>query len=700
MTQIRENLTTFFSVFAGLFVVYIVLDWGMDITGRRHSRDQAKSQQVGEINGEVISFKDYSDLVRQAADNQKASTGTEPDENQMRNLRDQVWGQIVDNRLYDEQVKKMGISVPDKEIYDWLMGDNPPDFLTRQFTDSTGNFNRMVYEQTIKNPQNKAKMVSLEAALKRQREREKLQSILLASVQVPEADVLQRFTDQSVTMEGDYVLFNADMLVKDDEVKAGDDDLRKYYNDHAEEYKVEATRKLKYVLFNTVPSRSDTESVTSLVDDIVKRSSAGADFVDLAKTYSESPVTDSVFVKHGTMQPDKEIAVFSAKAGDILPSTKEFDGYHLTKVLEFRNGADDFLHASHILIRIDNNDSVKALKEAKNIVAELKRGKDFATLARENSTDKSSGMKGGDLGWFGKGRMVKEFETAAFKAKIGEIVGPVKSAFGYHIIKVVARDNREVRIADIRLPVHVGSQTKDDIEQKALDFATLTKGSDFAREAAQSKYNVSETQPFLKNAAIPGIGLNNTLNKFAFGDKVGTVSDVITLTNGFGVFMVSEAKDAGIRPFDELKANLETQVKHERKMEKARQIAADIRKGLSDADALTAVTQKRTDLQIAHVTPFAVIGGVPGVGQDPGLMGALSALKQGVLSQPIDGMRGVYIFKLSSKSKFDSTAYNNQKDGLRTQLLTERRNRFLSDWADQLKKSADIVDNRDMFYRQ
>src|SRR5207244_2439227 len=132
-------------------------------------------------------------------------------------------------------------------------------------------------------------------------------------------------------------------------------------------------------------------------------------------------------------------------AGDILDVSKEFDGFHLIKVLEFRPGKDDFLRASHILVKIENNDSAKALKQAKDLLAAARRGEDFAELARKNSQDPGSGANGGDLGWFGKGRMVKQFDEAAFKAKPGQIVGPVRSQFGYHIIKVVARDNREVR---------------------------------------------------------------------------------------------------------------------------------------------------------------------------------------------------------------------------------------------------------------
>ena len=89
--------------------------------------------------------------------------------------------------------------------------------------------------------------------------------------------------------------------------------------------------------------------------------------------------------------------------------------------------------ARHILVADES--------KAKTVLARLKSGSDFGELAQEFSTDTGSGAKGGDLGWFGKGAMVAEFENAAFSMKIGEISEPIKSQFGYHIIQVLGHDN-------------------------------------------------------------------------------------------------------------------------------------------------------------------------------------------------------------------------------------------------------------------
>jgi parvulin-like peptidyl-prolyl isomerase len=698
MTSIRERLTTFFSVFAGLFVVYIVLDWGMDITGRRHNQQTQAGLEVGKIDGDPVSYKDFSEIVRQMSDNQKTQTGTEPDENQMRNIRDQVWNQLVEQRLFDEEAKRFNISVTDQELIDWVRGDNPPDFLRSQFVDSTGTFDRQRYESALLDPRNKKQLLTVEDFLRRQRLREKLQSTVLASVRVTDDEILQRFIDQNIKCEADYILFDPAVLVKDDEVKLSDDDLRRYYNDHTAEYKVDATRKLKYILWGEQPSHADSEGVLTEMQDIVKRTKAGADFVDLAKTYSETPISDA-YLKRGDLAEPRATTVFTAKTGDLLGPTLEGDGYHLIKVLDFRTGKDEYINARHILVNIENNDSVAALKTARDLAARAKRGEDFAGLAKKYSKDAGSGARGGDLGWFGKGRMVKQFDEAAFKARTGQIVGPVRSQFGYHIIQVIARESREVKIADIRMPIAVSSRTKSDIQQHAQEFSYFAQQGDFVKEAEKDKYAVSETPAFVKNGIIPGIGMNSTVNKFAFNGKAGAISEPLSVQTGTAVFMISEAKEAGIRPFDELKASIETQLRREKKMEKLKAMAAELRQSVSPGDSLQKIAQKRPGLAVQHLPSFAIGSFIPGLGRDLGFVGGISELKAGEISKPIEGQRGVFLAKLLSRTPFDSTLYKSQKDALRGQLLSDKRNRFLTDWSDQLKKTADIVDNRDQFYK-
>jgi peptidyl-prolyl cis-trans isomerase D len=528
-----------------------------------------------------------------------------------------------------------------------------------------------------------------------------MQSIILAGVQVGEQDVLQRYLDQSIKYTADYMFFDPNAMVKDDDVKPTEEDLRRYYNDHSDEFKLEASRKFKYVLFPEGPSHLDSTGVAAAIQDVLARVKQGADFLTLAKQESETPVVDTVFFKHGELPAEKEALLFGAKAGDLLGPMTETDGYHLFKVLAFRNGTAEAIHASHILIDVANNDSSAALKLARQVAAEAKSGKPFADLARKYSKDPSSASNSGDLGWFVRGRMVKPFDEAAFKAKPGQVTGPVRTTFGYHVILVHAKDSREVRFADLHLAVRMSGQTRSEISQRAQDFAYLAKeGSGaFDREALQSHYTVVETPPFQKGAVIPGIGLNPAANKFAFGGKLGAVSEHISVQNGFAVCMITEVKEAGIRPFDEIKSGIESRVRHDKKLEKTKEAVAQMRQTLAPGDKLDKLPVTHPSGALQHLAEFTLAGFIPGVGRDLGFIGAVSALKPGEISKPVESARGVYLITLLTKSAFDSSAYASQRDLLRVQMINEKKNRFFADWSEQLKKSAEIVDNRDNFYR-
>jgi parvulin-like peptidyl-prolyl isomerase len=249
--------------------------------------------------------------------------------------------------------------------------------------------------------------------------------------------------------------------------------------------------------------------------------------------------------------------------------------------------------------------------------------------------------------------MVKEFEEAAYKAKLNQVVGPVKSAFGYHIIKVTGRDSREVKFADIFLSVRMSSQSREAILAQAEDFAAQSKKEgNFEDIAKQLNYTVTETQPFQKGGVIPAIGNNVSVNKFAFTGKIGDISNVFSLSNAYGVFMISDAREAGVRPFDELKSAIELRVKREMKMKKVKGIAETVLSTLTPTDDLQKVATQYPNLSAQRLSQITFSGFVPGIGRDLGFIGGISALNPGDISKPIEGARGYYIIKLIGKSSW------------------------------------------------
>lgn len=174
----------------------------------------------------------------------------------------------------------------------------------------------------------------------------------------------------------------------------------------------------------------------------------GEAFEEVAKKYSEDPSVkenngDLGFFTSLQMVYPFESACYSGKAGDITMPVRTRFGYHIIKVIEKRPNPGQ-ITAAHIMIKggkeLRGEDSVNVRKKIDEIYAKLKAGEDFAELAKQFSDDKASSRKGGELPAFGTGRMVLDFEKAAFAlAKDGDYSAPVQTMYGWHIIKRLSK---------------------------------------------------------------------------------------------------------------------------------------------------------------------------------------------------------------------------------------------------------------------
>ncbi|MDP3683443.1 MAG: SurA N-terminal domain-containing protein, partial [Ignavibacteria bacterium] len=161
MLKMRSMAPWFMLTVGGLFVIFMVLS---DSSVLDIARTQA--QYVGSVDGEDISYQDYSTMVEQARKNQEQQTGQQLSEEQMDYFRDQIWDQMVTLKLIDKKIKEFGIVISDEEVREAILGANPPEQLKRQFTDSTGVFNRQAYETAMRDPRNKQIVIGLEQQIK------------------------------------------------------------------------------------------------------------------------------------------------------------------------------------------------------------------------------------------------------------------------------------------------------------------------------------------------------------------------------------------------------------------------------------------------------------------------------------------------------------------------------------------------------
>ena len=333
------------------------------------------------------------------------------------------------------------------------------------------------------------------------------------------------------------------------------------------------------------------------------------------------------------------------------------------------------------------------------IYNQLKKGADFAKLAKENSADPGSAGKGGDLGWFAKGRMVKQFEKAVFSGRINRVQKPVRTNFGYHIIKVTGKSKRLYVIEKIFSEIKASARTRDELKNKASDFAYLADKNDFEKEAKLFKYNIQETSPFAKSTfGIPGLGANKRLMEFAFDNSLNSISDVYSLTNGFVVVKISEIQSSNIQPFDQVKATVKQLLTTKHKVEIAKQKALKVKSQINgDLSKVVNFDKNAFTSTIKDVSPA---GNIPNIGQDYAFIDAALNAELNKITDPVNGRKGIYLIDVLKRTPFDSSAFAIQKNTIRDNLLNQKKRSFINDWIAQMKKNADIVDNRYLFYGQ
>ncbi|MGD8305807.1 MAG: peptidylprolyl isomerase [Ignavibacteria bacterium] len=691
MAKMRSLAPAFILSVGVLFVLFMVISDSnvMEAFGGR-------TNNVGSVNGDDITYKQFQAAVDQQLQIRKQQGQEIPDE-AIDQFRDQVWDFVISQVLIESQLEEFGLSVSDEEIREIILGENPPEFLKQSFIDSTGNFNRAMYENALFDPQNEQALINAETSVRQFRLNEKLQSMITASINVTEDEVLRKYKDQNIYVnDAQYALVPV-TIFPDSVIELTDDLLRSYYEEHVDNYKEEAQRRLNFVLFDNQPSKKDSDLVFSDLE-YVKSNFAGEDTTDFeyyVGIYSTQPYSiDTLAVN--SFNPEAVDLFNSASVGDIIGPVNSPEGAALYHFLGKIITDETMVRASHILIN-SKNDDTENLVLANGIYEELISGADFELLARENSNDPGSGSKGGDLGWFGKGVMIKEFEEAAFNGNVGEIQKPVKSSFGYHIIKVTGRSNTKFIVERIINPIKQSATTRDERYNAASDFSYLADKNGFEQEAVLVNYEVRQSGYFTeKSISIPGIGINKRLVSFGFENSLNSVSDVYKVPQGFIVAYVSEVKESRIKPFDEVKDQIRPNVLREEKFRLTKLLADGVFSKINGD--LSTANQIDPRISVKNTGRFNSEGTIPGIGKSYSFIQAAMNLDDNKISPPVKTNKGYCLIKVISKTKFDSTSYSIQSSTLRNNLLQQKKQLLVTQWLTDLKDKAEIIDNRYLFY--
>jgi len=497
------------------------------------------------------------------------------------------------------------------------------------------------YEQLLASQYPPLTKGDFEQSLRRSMMVEKLRSAVTDWVSVSESDLEREYRNRNEKVKLQVVALTADKFR--DKVTVNDADIASYYDAHKTEYRKGESRKIRYLL------------------------------VDRDQLRSRITVTP-----------------------------QEIESYYNSNVQQFQ--APEQVRASHILLKTDGKDEAAVKKQAEDILKQAKApGADFAALAKKYSEDDGSKANGGDLDYFPKGRMVPEFEQAAFSMQPGQISDLVKSQFGFHIIKVVDKKAASTRTLDeVRAQIQ-GTLTTQRLDQQLADRtrdldARIKKPADMDTVGKEAGLVVSETGFFARDEPVPGIGPTPDVTNQAFQMKDGEVSRGLQSPRGPMYITVTGRREPYVPNLDEVKDRVRDDVikvhAAELSKQKAGEIAAALRSAKDFAAAAKAQGLEAKDTQlITRGSP------IPDVGVSQEVDKAAFTLPAGGVSDPIAMPTATVIVRVAERQEVTPDAFKTAKETFRTQLLNERRAQFFESYMAKAKQGMKIQVNADVAKR-
>jgi parvulin-like peptidyl-prolyl isomerase len=386
------------------------------------------------------------------------------------------------------------------------------------------------------------------------------------------------------------------------------------------------------------------------------------------------------------------------------PPQADLQAYYETHREDFKQPGKRQIEYAVLAVTPTAEDSAEQYDVANDLIERAKAGEEFEKLAEIYSEDVGTKEKGGDLGFFKKGAMVKEFEEAAFSAKTGEIIGPVKSRFGLHIIKVEERkgkgDNMEVKAKHILLKFEPSAQTRNRSRDNADRLAYEAETAPFDEIARKLAIEVQTSDFFPKGGGfVPGLGPNPRVSNAIFRSKVGTVGDVVQNRQGnYFVYKITGTREERVEALADVRDTIIAKLVSEYRMTKAGEKAESFCAELKTGTTLEEAAQSDS-LEVKTTEAFARSGYVAGVGREGSFIGAAFGLDEpGAISEPVATTRGYYVVQLVEKTAFNADDFARQKEQVRSQLLERKKSQAFGLWYAQIREKSDIKDYRSRFY--
>ena len=657
-----------------------------------------KRFEIAEINGRSISYVDFQTRVENSVESYKNNSGNNaPDESTLVSIRNQVWNNYLNELIMEDEFESLGLMCSGDELFDMVQGTNihpqmqALDIFKNQMT---GEFDRNLVIQFLKNMENdpraKAAWLDFENSLVSDRVYTKYQNMIAKGLYVTRAMVEDNYQMTQKTFDLSYISERF-VMVSDSLVSVTDADVKAYYNAHKNEFEQEASVDLAYVAFDIVPSEQDRQVVQEWINNEVAEFSRIPNTEQYVNLNGDSGF-DAKYYLPSELEEQLQPWADTAKVGSVFGPYLVDDTWKLAKMTDMKM-LPDSVRASHILIRPDETGNIQSAQvTADSLVDLLKKGADFAALAAEFGTD-ATAQTGGDLDWFMQGQMVSEFDQAAFFGNKGDLT-TVTTEFGVHVLKITdqgAKTNK-MQVGILDRHITFGQETYQKTYAAASRFAATYNNGNKFEDGVVAENLTKRVANGLREADRVISGLENPRQMiiWAFESEKGDLSEIYEFGNRFVIAKVTEKREAGLAPLDQVYGEVESTVRNQKKGDYLVKKFNDAKGASLDQTA----QNLNMDVKTINRASFGAYS-IPGVGVEPKVSAAFARLQPGQISEPIKGANGVFILRMDQAYEPETPM---DFATTKAQLAQEYQSRSGYQAFEALQGAATVVDKRNKFY--
>lgn len=678
------------------------------------------SQQIGEVLGEKIYVQDFQKLLEEYQDAMKLTMRTDNlSEDQLNQLKDQVWQQLVSERVMKEDCKKLGLTVTEDELQN-VLNDGTNQLLTQTpfVNQQTGRFDVSILKQFIdayrkaeasNNSQQLDQMrpaynywLFVEKNLRTQLLAQKYQSLLANCVLSNKVEAKMAFNEENeeAQIQLASIAYNtikdADIKVTDEELKAKYEELKPAFRQQQE------TRDVKMVDVQVKASATDRAQLQKDMAGYQKQLAAAADPTQVVSKsgsmiqYIGLPVSGKAFQQY----PDIASKIDSMAVGTtgVVENTKD-NTYNIVRILS-RTEFPDSVEFRQIQVGGKTLEAARA--SADSIQKALAAGGDFQAIAKRYGQDSTTTWFTGAM--YEQATTMSQDNRAYIEALLNGAVGStqnVELTQGNVVIQVLNRKAMKSKAvaAVIKKEIRFSDNTYSKAYNRFSQFVTQSQASlaDLQKHATKFGYTVQDLNDFATSSHtvgnVGGSGIRDAI-KWIFEAKEGQVSQLFEAgkeNDHLLVLCMTKIHPQGYRPWDD------AQVKEILKREVIRDKKAEmIMAKLKGVNSIAAAQAKGAKVSTVNQITFAAPAFIQATGAaEPALSGAVAATAQGKFcSAPVKGNAGVYVFQVVKK-QMRPAKYNEEQQ---IQMCRQRAMQYMGNFMQDLVFGAGVVDSRYLFF--